>query len=373
MALILYFLIIIANAICVFLKKNVKLVSVLSIVLLALFVGFSSSDGGDALMYKTDYYRTEYNIEFEIGYKWLSKLAMNSGLSFDIFRLFVFIIGSILMFFGGRSITKNSNIVILLLTISVYYFLAVLIRFYISISILVFSLRYVKRKNIIGFLICVFVAFLFHKSALFSLVLLFAFLPVSIFKMVEGILKPICILFAFSCVLFFAFPSLLVFFQNKVFALSNVVLGNNYEVLTDRYFSNGYSRKTIIYIIAFVVEYIIVFGLNKGYVKEVKDTQPFIISSVINNFLLLITPLLLISNTMIRFYSFGLIYNAFFYSRILSQVGGKSIKMYKTKVDRHLFLTSVIFVSFIWFFAIYVRHDLSYDIYGYLQNNSLLG
>lgn len=132
---------------------------------------------------------------FEIGYQ-IINFTFSKIMSFYQFKAVVYLINTVLIYKGIRyfySEKKTLLIMVILYLYGHFYWLYLpFIRQSIAMSISIFSLRYIWKKELIKYLICIFIAILFHKS---SILLLPSYYLLNYMKLSRENLKKIFIFF----------------------------------------------------------------------------------------------------------------------------------------------------------------------------------
>lgn len=200
-------------------KKNKKLYSLLIFILFTLVAGLRYySVGTDTYTYLhffdlvIEYQKSIFSISrYERGFITLVFLLLKIK---NNYTFVLFIISGIINYFICNFIRKNSKnmcLSFLLFFLLRYFFSEMnIIREFISIGIFLYSTRYIENRKIIPYLICIFVAFLFHKSAL-------VLVPFYFFNNINFTNKKKIV--AFVCTLIFTifllYP-ILIFFTSKL-------------------------------------------------------------------------------------------------------------------------------------------------------------
>ena len=217
-------------------KNGDKLFLKLAFLLLILFAALRSENvGTDLKNYKNFYELVNYFslakllTLFEPGY------ALYSFVLFTISKgsfQFLLIVTSILTLIGPYYFIKeNSNnyflSVIVYICLSFYIFTFSGLRQSIALSILLLSLRFVKDKKFYRYILLVFLAFCFHKSAII-------FLPAYFLNKIEFKNKQFPFLLILGFVVFisryFIVSKLTMFFYDNYATLNN--MGGGYQLLT---------------------------------------------------------------------------------------------------------------------------------------------
>lgn len=166
--------------------KNIKInkISQISIIIIFyLIAGMSYKVHNDYFIYENIYEKIEFSnlkyINLEKGYVFLNAI-FNKYLEFYNFKSLIYLINTFLMYRGLKKILSYQKIYIVfglmyLLFNQFYYFYLSAFRQSISISIFIYSLSYIKNKKLLKYTISVFIAFLFHKSAILLYLIYFIF------------------------------------------------------------------------------------------------------------------------------------------------------------------------------------------------------
>ena len=108
------------------------------------------------------------NWDFEIGYFYISKFSRDF-FDFYQFKAIIYLINTVLIYKGVRyffSKKDTLNIIALLYLYGTFYFLYLpSFRQSISVSIFIFSLKYIFKKNFLKYTLSIVLATLFHQSA----------------------------------------------------------------------------------------------------------------------------------------------------------------------------------------------------------------
>lgn len=116
---------------------------------------------------KQPFYSYDSNIEW--GYWFVSNLAYSLSESYSVA---LFLYATIILYFSIRAFLANTNF--LLFSFLIWYCIALANLFFvrqsIAYAILLFSIKIISDKKKTVFLLCVFTAFLFHRSALLFLI-----------------------------------------------------------------------------------------------------------------------------------------------------------------------------------------------------------
>lgn len=296
----------------VFFQKTPKLYSVCFLFFMIIIFGLNDHHVGYSNYYNMDFnnYYTLYlgnsleisDRDTEIGFQYLMLISNQFGLSFNAFRLILGLFGYILL---ANSINKFSKYLPYVLAL---YFIfpfpndVIQIRNFFSMSIIIFSIRYLvanKRFNNIKFVTLIFLASTIHFTSLFYLIFLLAkkFNKKTIVKIVVFVV-PILIVLAFTP----AFPILISLFSD------------------DAKFMYYFSRRTTYGLIAVfgivVMIFVTFYIMYKQCIKQIEiidfnsrkkngkyfNRDFYEMLMKINILLLLTTPLLIYDFNFIRLY-----------------------------------------------------------------------
>lgn len=165
-------------------NRKIKKISQLSIIIIFYLVaGMSYKIHNDYFVYETIYEKINFSnlkyINFEKGYVFLNAI-FNKYLEFYNFKSLIYIINIFLIYKGLRKILIRQQVYMVLglmylLFSQFYYFYLSAFRQSISISIFIYSLSYIKNKKILKYTVNIFIAFLFHKSAIILYLIYFIF------------------------------------------------------------------------------------------------------------------------------------------------------------------------------------------------------
>lgn len=157
-------------------RKQSKLIFyVMLFLLITLLAG--NTDNGDIVEYMINYMNItdpSYIGAFEPGYQIFAKICAQLGLSYN---QFLFVIGSVGLFLIVSTIRLFTPYISYVLSLYfIYPFLwdVVQVRNFLSMSIIIFGMRYIisNNKSYFKYIVCVFIASTFHTSALFYLLFL---------------------------------------------------------------------------------------------------------------------------------------------------------------------------------------------------------
>ena len=132
MTTFLFYGIIILNVLFSVIEKKSTIVVLLSFLGLALIMGYASNTYGDFIIYEYNYY-SDSGSYWEAGYFLISSIANHAGISFELFRLIVFVLGFSIIIYEFRHFAIHYNLFVSLYSLSLFYFFSVTIRFFIVI------------------------------------------------------------------------------------------------------------------------------------------------------------------------------------------------------------------------------------------------
>lgn len=201
-----------------------------------------------------------YNIK-EFGFLYLN-ILFNNILSFECFKAFVYLINTFLIYKGIRYFFNEKDslfILALLYLYGVFYFFYLpSFRQSISISIFIYSLQYLEKKDAFRYFLLSFIACLFHKSGVILFCLYF------IFKYLKTSKKLLSIFYVLSIIIYYFLDS----FCLKILNIIINFLGKFYpEFLSNKLYFGlnciGSPREFIFYLL--------IFGTIIFYYSEKED------------------------------------------------------------------------------------------------------
>lgn len=145
-------------------KKNNYLVFATLFVIVLLFMGMSIAEG-DHELYKIEFETSREGIEDDILFKQFIVLSKLLGLNdYGIFLGFLCIVEMLLIYGGMKCFTSNPHA---MLAVSITYIIpmmAVAIRFYLGLAVMVFATRYLIKNKWLHYVVSLIVASLFHSG-----------------------------------------------------------------------------------------------------------------------------------------------------------------------------------------------------------------
>ncbi len=159
--------------------EKLKIQHLLSILIIALFIGFRYKVGVDWEGYRNDFFALKKNVNpsffsqsYELGYYIISLVIAKIGLSY---QWLFFLVALISWIFIYKSIpTFLLPLLIFFIFVDEFFFWSMNgMRQYAAMSIWLFSIRYLSNKQFIKYIICILFASLFHTSALLFIPLYF--------------------------------------------------------------------------------------------------------------------------------------------------------------------------------------------------------
>lgn len=181
-------IIIILGIFSLFNLKNIKL-KYLMILIIVGFLSFSYGVGLDWTQYKKVYQEIipnldivdillgRYNIRFEKGYLLINYFFYNLGVNYHIFMGIILMICNIVIL---RFIDKKTNnfylgVLLSFINILFIYNMEPVVRQLISITIFIYSIKYIENRNFLKYFIFIYLATTFHKSAIICYFFYFRF------------------------------------------------------------------------------------------------------------------------------------------------------------------------------------------------------
>lgn len=163
----------------------------------------------------------------EIGYKIYNKIISSIYYNFSFLLIVTSILSMIGVYFFMKNNSKNYIYTILIfITFNFYGYFFGIYRQVLAISILLFSIKYIKEKKLVLFLISVFIASLFHKTALI-------FIPIYFISNIK-ITKKILFLWSSLIIIFLGFKDFIIsFILNYIYKPADVIGigGEGYKML----------------------------------------------------------------------------------------------------------------------------------------------
>ena len=370
MGIVAFLFVIISNLITVLLRKRSKIIVALSIAILAILMGFSSTVKGDSYWYSMEYYgQTTLVGDREFGFNFLMSFFSGLGIPFEAFRIIIFLVCILLMYYGLKKHIYNYHQFLLFYSVSFYYFLAIALNFFLAISVIIFAMQFLFKKRIIPYVALVAFASIFHSAALYALLFLAVLLPNKILFRSLGVILAINIL-------------LVVFMAVNTSSISGIAMayqrflgrfltgGSSYLV---EYVTVGYSRSSIRYIVFYLINIGLQYGIFNKCRDKLQDESELAflaygmkISLISSVFL----PLMVFTITMIRLLFIPLIICFTTYQILLKyNIDGfklSTIKIKASSVNLLCHLSVMIWLVF------YLRHELGFDLIYFLSNNTLI-
>lgn len=167
-----------------FQKNNKKVYSIIMMILFTLIAGLRHYTIGNDTANYVDFYSKIHWYEMEIfdisrfekGYIALNLLIAKTNLSYTFFLL---VCAAITNFFVCRFIRENSKnmcISFLLFVLCLFFFQEMnIIRQFLAMAIFLFSLKYIKERKLIKYIICILLAGMMHNSAFMMIPLYFLY------------------------------------------------------------------------------------------------------------------------------------------------------------------------------------------------------
>lgn len=168
-----------------------------------LFLGFSYNMGGDWRAYKLFYEKitpklsisNPLNTKFEEGYIILNYIFNKLGINYELFQAIVLILCIFIILKLVEKKSKNFYIAFVYIFIQFLFSYSAepILRQFIATTLIIIGFKYIEERKILKYLIWVFLAFQFHKSAIIGII--FYLSNYLNFKSKKKIL--ICIILAF--------------------------------------------------------------------------------------------------------------------------------------------------------------------------------
>ena len=141
MAIFIFIFLIFLNALYSFLKKESKLLGIITIIFFGIVFVFADCKSGDRLEYSTFYNSVNSFSEnqFEFGYVAINYIFKMTGLSFRWYLAFQYAICTFFISYTARKFCSNKNRIICLYGLYLIFYCAISIRFFFAMSIVVFG------------------------------------------------------------------------------------------------------------------------------------------------------------------------------------------------------------------------------------------
>ena len=378
MAYVLFFGAIALNLTCVFCKKQNKSIALVSLIMILFVMGFASVKFGDLEVYYTYYQRSNFKLSrFEPGYIFINLFFANLGFNFNQFRIVIFVLCSLILYFATKSITKNYNMVVLLYTITLFYFLTVALRFFIAFTFVVYAASLLmkdKKKNIILFVLLIFVAAQFHASSYIALIYLLC--------MANGkALKYINIFLTITSLVALSFGFISMIMPNNISLLLSALtrffpslLNDGINYLSDFYLTGTYSRHYFIYVFFYLYNCIV--SLLAASVLKTHSVLNSTTVSKFNTIVLIhlsLSFLVLASQTFIRLMFIPMFLGFLIFAKMTESDVLKVNTLQIRNIKMSASITKIILIStsLTWFVMLYLIGDLGFNLFWFLSNNML--
>lgn len=360
-------------------KKKSALIALLSVAALSLVMGYAGTLMGDLNGYKTVFETnvSDYEERFEMGYLHLNDFFAQMGFDFDQFRIALFLLCALLIYFTVRSITKEYNLIVLLYTLVLFYFFSVALRFFVAFAIGIFACRFLlkdKWYHIPMFVGLVLLAAQFHKSLYVLLLFAVCLLPGKALKIINKVFLLLSGLSLVLAVYMLAFPGDISYFADIFNAITSDTFTELSE-LSNSYFGGGYSRIYVLYILFYVFGVVCTY-FSLSYLWEKGLIEDKVMDKIwcIQLIGLIISPAILLSQTIMRlifipvfigFLTFG---KAFEHQPPL----GKGMKADNLVLSTAVYKILVIGSALTWFVKLYLIGDLGFNLTYFLNTNTLV-
>lgn len=175
MWLIIYILLWIFNLMYTLSNRTNRFVSFFSYLMMAMVFVLNDGTTGDAHSYRVDFVNNAFGADWsEPGYYLFKSVLKMMGITtYRGLLIAIFLISSVLIIIGLKYFRCSYNTMLAMTMPFIFPTCAVAVRFFMSIAIMIFSLRFLVQKRVVLYVACVVVATLFHRTALIYLILLF--------------------------------------------------------------------------------------------------------------------------------------------------------------------------------------------------------
>lgn len=300
MIVLLYTALILINILFALLKKNSKLVFVLTILGQAI-VMCGNNMNADYSGYMYFYSTQNYPDSMEIGYVWLSKVAYGLGLDFQSFRIILLLIGIISMYAISFYLSKNIHLLSVLYLSTMIFLDVVQIRQFIAFVVMTYALLMHSKGKKILFCLLILLGSTFQITIL-------VYLPLAFLRndhiSSKRFLKTFFIGIVIVCVLVFVSGSRLVFLKD---IMSGFIESDKMVYFTTRA-RFGFLKY---YPFHFICMYIS-WSIQKYYLNRDMECRKEIKCFVDSTYMCILIssaamPLIMLNNNFLRFFKFGLI------------------------------------------------------------------
>lgn len=162
------------NILNTFLRKESKIIVLLTIIFLWILMG-ANTQNPDIYAYQVSYYSGELD-SLEIGYWLLETIFNNLGFTYQTFRMVICGVGILLMHNTINKITDKKSIFYMLYFIYPFFLDIVQIKNFLAMAIFIYSIRYLKDNNkydALKYIVCILIASLIQITALIYLPIVF--------------------------------------------------------------------------------------------------------------------------------------------------------------------------------------------------------
>lgn len=164
----------IINIMLVLNNRSSRFISIMSYLLMAMIFVLNDGTYGDAFRYRIDFTNNAFGANWsEVGYELFKTAIKLLGINtFTGLLISIFVFSSLLIFIGLKYFGCSYNAILAMTMPFIFPTCAVAIRLFMSIGIVVFSLRFLVEKKVVLYVGCIILAALFHRTALIYLILI---------------------------------------------------------------------------------------------------------------------------------------------------------------------------------------------------------
>lgn len=201
-----------------FLKKNIRIISVLLIILMLVIMGFVPSTITDYGAYEAEYFIK--GSHFEWGYTLLQNLFSSMGVRYSTFRFILIIVGIVILSLAVKKYTANMSAFYLVYFIYPFFMDIVQVRNFLMMAIIFYASYYLESitiKNTIKYFILVFIAASIQTLAYFFIL---AFI-LALFRKKKKVIYIVPILIVAIGVIAAIIPGLIVILNTWLLSLSS--------------------------------------------------------------------------------------------------------------------------------------------------------
>lgn len=377
MAYALFFGVIALNLICVMMKKNSRIIALLSVIALAIVMGYAQTTFGDLSTYRENYEsgNIDENVRFESGYIFINLFFLEHGFNFNQFRIAIFLISALCLFLMARKYKPNYNLLVLLYTLSIFYFLSVALRYFLGFAVLFLGLAFLlkeKKLNVILFAALVLLAAQFHKSFVVCFLFLPCFLPQKALQRVNKVLFFLSFISMGIIAMMIVAPGTISVISSFLNSFASDIF-TDLESMSDSYFGGRYSRRYVIYVLFYIINCLCTY-VGIKYMVSRGDLSQNACDKIlcIQLLFMVMTPTVLLSQTMMRLIFIALMLQFVMAAKLANLYKNERILIPwgKIRLTRGTYVFVTILSAATWFTQLYLIGDLGFNLMNFLSQNT---